>query len=189
MLLGVIIGCEIGFWVFVASGLFVRYALRHAAAGAVLLACAPLVDLVLLAAAVADIRGGGRATVLDGLAGVYLGVSVGFGRSMMRWADQRFAHRFAGAPLPPPEPRYGRVHAARERAAWARHLLAWAVGCALLLLAVVVVGDPGRTGALMHVVQLWTLVLVIDGIISLSYTIRPRREPEASGTGNASERP
>lgn len=142
-----------------------------------LLVCAPLVDLVLLAAAVLDIRRGGEATVLDALAGVYLGVSVGFGKSMIRWADQRFAHRFAGGPPPPPKPRYGKAHAARERAGWVRHVLAWAVGCALLLLVVVVIGDLGRTGALMHTAQLWTLVLVIDGIISLSYTIRPRRDP------------
>lgn len=177
MLLGVIVGCEIGFWVFVASGLFTRYVLRRRRIGAVLLGCAPLVDLVLLVAAVLDIRHGGKATVYDALAGVYLGVSVGFGKSMIRWADQRFAHRFAGGPPPSPKPRYGKAHAARERAAWARHLLAWAVGCALLMLVVAVVGDPDRTQALLRIAQLWTLVLVIDGIISLSYTIHPKRTP------------
>lgn len=28
--------------------------------------------------------------------------------------------------------------------------------------------------------RLWTLILVIDGIVSFSYTIRPRKQPAAT---------
>jgi hypothetical protein len=93
---------------------------------------------------------------------------------MISWADQRFAHRFAGGPPPPAKPRYGAAHATRERAGWYRHLVAWAVGSGLLGLAALI-GDSARTAALTRVVMLWTLVLAIDFAISFSYTLSPRR--------------
>jgi hypothetical protein len=175
MLLAVIVACEIGFWVFLLAGLVARYLLRWRRTSLALLACAPLVDLVLLVVATLDLRNGGQATTAHGLAAVYIGVSVGFGDRMIDWADQRFAHRFAAGPEPAPKPRYGVAHAAGERSAWYRHLLAWAVGCALLGLAILLIGDPGRTEALLHVAALWTVVLVVDFVISFSYTISPRR--------------
>ena len=93
-----IVACEIGFWVVLGAGLLARYALRMRRLGAVLLFCTPLVDVVLLVATVFDLRAGGEATSVHGLAAIYLGVSVAFGHSMLRWADQRVAHRFAGGP-------------------------------------------------------------------------------------------
>jgi hypothetical protein len=136
---------------------------------------APFVDLVLLAASVIDLRSGGTATLAHSLAGIYIGVSVAFGHSMIRWADVRFAHRFAGGPAPTPKPRYGRAHAAYERRGFARHLLAWAIGCGLLGAAILLIGDASRTEALFNTARLWTLVLAIDGAISLSYTFSPKK--------------
>ncbi|NNG41170.1 hypothetical protein HJ588_18070 [Flexivirga sp. ID2601S] len=180
MLIGVIIACEIGFWVFLLAGLSARYLLRRKRLSGVLLALAPAVDLVLLVATVLDLRGGGAASTPHALAAVYLGVSVGFGHRMLRWADERFAHRFAGGPAPATKPRYGAAHAAAERSAWFAHLRAWAVGCALLGLAIVAIGDANRTEVLLNTARLWTLVLVIDGIISWSYTVRPKAAPRGT---------
>lgn len=100
MLVGVIIACEIGFWVVLLAGLATRYVLRRPWTGAVLLLCVPLVDLVLLWATVLDLRQGAVADWSHGLAAVYLGFSVAFGHDIIRRADQRFAHRFAGGPVP-----------------------------------------------------------------------------------------
>lgn len=61
MIITVIVGCEIGFWLALAAGLGLRYPLKRPKAGAVVLACVPLVDLVLLAATVVDLRGGATA--------------------------------------------------------------------------------------------------------------------------------
>lgn len=177
MLVAVILACEVAFWVFLAGGLAARYLLRRPALGAVLLVCAPLVDLVTLAAGVLDLRAGGVAGLPHVLAAVYLGVSVGFGHTMVRWADVRFAHRFAGGPAPTPRPRYGASHAAAERASWLRHLAAWAAGTGLMTLAVVVVGDPQRTEVFARAAALWTLVLLVDGVVSLSYSLWPRKAP------------
>ena len=183
MLYAVIVACEVMFWVLVLAGLVTRYVLRRPRAGAVLLAGAPLVDLVLLGATVLDLRGGGTAGTAHALAAVYIGVSVGFGHAMVRWADERFAHRYAGGPAPRPRPRTGRAHAAHERRGLVRHAVAYLVGVGLLATAVLVVGDPARTEALTQVIRLWTLVLGVDAIISLSYTVRPRVDARVGSRG------
>lgn len=186
MLVGLIVFCEVVFWVVLLAGLAARYLLRRQRLGAALLAGAPLVDLVLLTATALDLRSGGTATVAHSLAAVYIGVSVGFGHSMVRWADvrfaHRFAHRFAGGPAPAPKPRHGAAHAAYERAGWLRHLLAWAVGVGLMGLAVVVVGDSERTSALVDMMRLWSLLLAADAAISLSYSLWPRKAPAPQAT-------
>lgn len=174
MLVWFIVGGEVGFWVLLAAGLVARYLLRRPRAGAILLAAAPLVDLVLLTASVLDLRGGGEAGLPHVLAAVYLGVSVGFGHSLVRWADVRFAHRFAAGPAPAPTPRAGRAHAVAQRQAWLRHLAAWSVGVGLMAAAVLLVGDPDRTAAFHGPALGWTIAIVVDAVISLSYTVRPR---------------
>ena len=174
VLYAVIVGCEIGFWAFLIAGLACRYLLRRKHLGAALLVGVPLLDLVLLAGSILDLRLGWQAGYADGLAAVYLGVSVAWGHSMVRWADSRFAYRFAGGPPPARPPKYGPDHARHERRQWGRHLLAWSVGCLLLLGGVALVGDLERSGALLHIAGVWTLVLAIDFAISFSYALVPR---------------
>ena len=175
MIYAVIVACEVGFWVVLLAGLAARYGLRRPRLGGALLVCVPLVDAVLLLASVLDLRYGGRAGVAHGVAAVYLGVSVAWGHSMVRWADARFAHRFAGGPPPSRPPVGGPEHARYQRGQWTRHLLAWAVGCALLLGGVALVGDPYRSGELVGIARTWTLVLVVDFLWSMSYTLWPRK--------------
>jgi hypothetical protein len=170
----VIVAVEIAFWVLLAAGLTARYVLRRARLGAALLIAVPLVDLVLLGATVIDLRAGATAGVAHGLAAVYIGVSVAFGHRIIRWADVRFAHRFAGGPAPERGPRTGPARARREREGWYRHLLAWAVAAALTALAVLAVGDLDRTEALVQLIGAWTVVLAIDFLVSFGGTLRPR---------------
>lgn len=176
MIYGVIVACEVGFWVVLVAGLVFRYLLRRPGVGAALLVCVPLVDIVLLVTSALDLRyGRGEANFVHGLAAIYLGVSVAWGHSMVRWADARFAYRFAGGPPPARPPKTGPEHARHERLQWGRHLLAWAVGCALLLGGVVLVGDVDRSQALIRIAGGWTLVLLIDFLWSFSYILWPRK--------------
>ncbi len=179
MLIGVIVACEVGFWLFLLAGLVCRYLLTQQRLSGVLLALAPTVDLVLLVVSVVDLRGGGTATAAHGLAAIYIGVSVGFGHRMLQWADVRFAHRFAGGPPPPKKPKYGAAKAAYERSGWYAHLRAYAVGAALLGLAIIAIHDSSRTEALLNTLQLWTVILAIDAVISFSYTLFPKKVPAA----------
>ncbi|CDN42316.1 Uncharacterized membrane protein YmcC [Paenibacillus sp. P22] len=175
LLVAFIIACEIAFWVFVAAGLACRYLLRRKRLGAALLIATPLIDVVLLAAALWDIRSGAAATAAHGIAAIYIGASIAFGHSMIAWADAQFHHRFSGGPAPAKPPKHGTAHAARERKGWLRHLLAYAIGGAILLGMTALAGDAAETDALIKVLRTWTLVLAIDFAISFSYTLWPRK--------------
>jgi hypothetical protein len=143
-----IVICEVGFWVVLAAGLAARYLLRWRVVGAVLLVCTPLLDLALLVAAVFDLRRGAEATMVHGLGAAYLGFSVAWGHSLIRWADQRVHHRFAGGPPPDKPPRYGAAKVRYEWREWGKCLLAWAIACAVMALLSFVVGAPERTEVL-----------------------------------------
>ncbi|MDI5788286.1 hypothetical protein PO124_07245 [Bacillus licheniformis] len=56
----------------------------------------------------------GASGCLHGIAAVYIGVSIAFGSRMIKWADERFAYRFAGGPKPDKGPQYGREHAKKS---------------------------------------------------------------------------
>ncbi|MBU2670467.1 2TM domain-containing protein [Actinoplanes bogorensis] len=173
-----IVACEIGFWVLLVAGLAARYLLKARALSTALLVSVPLVDVALLAFSVVDLRRGGEPTTAHALAAVYLGVSVAFGHQMIRWADQRFAHRFAGGPPPVKPPKGGPEHAAYERRMWLRHLMAYGIAALILGLFTLLIGadlsEPGRAPALWNVMRIWGLVLIIDGIVAFSYTFKRR---------------
>ena len=171
----VIIACEVGFWVLLLAGLAARYLLRARRLSVALLLAVPLVDVALLAVSVLDLRRGGQAELAHGLAAVYLGVSVAFGHQLVRWADQRFAHRFASGPPPVRPPRSGRAHAAHQLRQWLRHLLAYVVAALVLGLFTLLVGDLARTLPLWSVMAPWGIAVVVDLIVTLSYTVSPRK--------------
>ncbi|HEX4222390.1 MAG TPA: hypothetical protein VHZ97_08535 [Pseudonocardiaceae bacterium] len=142
-----IVAGEVGFWVFLLVGLLARYPLRMRRFSTVVLLALPLIDLGVLVVTVVNLAGGATANLSHGLAAVYLGFSVMFGKSMVRWADVRFAHRFAGGPPPPPKLR-GKAQIRKEWRDWGRCLLSCAIAAALLLVAIVVIGKPAQVGAL-----------------------------------------
>ncbi|MEU8237592.1 hypothetical protein AB0C07_05045 [Actinoplanes missouriensis] len=174
-MVALIVACEIGFWVLLVLGLLARYVAKWRRVSAALLVAVPLVDVLLLAFTAIDLRSGAEATLGHGLAAVYLAVTVVFGHRMIRWADVRFAHRFAGGPAPAPVPKVGREHAARERRAWFDHLLAYVLGAGFLGVFTLVAGGLDQAAGLWQVMGMWTLVLAIDFVISFSYTVMPRK--------------
>ncbi|WP_442603956.1 hypothetical protein [Paenibacillus sp. KN14-4R] len=175
-MLALIIGCEIGFWLFVLGGLFFRYILRMKRVGSILLICTPFIDLLLAGATVIDLRNGAVATSMHGLAAVYIGVSIAFGHRMIKWADVRFAHHFAGGTAPVRAPKFGAGHARHERKMWCLHLLGCLIGCLLLYGMILLVGDESRTTSLFDIIRLWGAVLGIDFLWSFSYTLWPKQE-------------
>jgi hypothetical protein len=188
VILAVIVACEIGFWVFLLAGLAARYLLRWKTVSSVLLVCVLLVDLALLAATIVDLRGGAVADAAHGLAAAYIGFSVAFSHSVIRWADAQFAFRFAGGPQPAKPPRHGWARARHEWREFGKAVVAWAVSCLLLVGGIALVGATERTEALQGWIWRLTLVLAIwliwpvwETIASLKPTqnreaIRTRRE-------------
>jgi hypothetical protein len=180
MLIGLIVAAEIAFWVVLAAGLTARYLLRRPGLGLLLLAAVPLVDLVLLVATAIDLRRGATAEVTHGLAAAYIGFSVAFGHSLIRWADQRFAHRFAGGPPPRRPPRYGSARTRYEWREFGKALTAWAISVGLLTAAIAIVGDAERTAALEGWITRLTVVLAIWSLWPITYTLWPAR-PKSAG--------
>lgn len=133
-LVAAIVGAEAAFWVFLIAGLSARYLLRWRRVSTVLLLCVPAVDLVLLALVLADLSGGGDPSGVHGLAAVYLGVSVGFGRYIIGRVDGWFAYRFAGAPRPVKPPRGGPGRLRHEWRMWRCMMVAWLIAVPFLLL-------------------------------------------------------
>ena len=96
MLIWLIIFCELGFWIVLFSGLFVRYILKLPKLGSSLLLCVPLLDVILLVATAYDLRSGTTAEFAHGLAAAYLGFTLVFGRSIIEWAGSYFAYKYNG---------------------------------------------------------------------------------------------
>lgn len=133
-----IVACEIGLWLLLATGLSLRYLVRRRRAGGLVLAGIPLLDLVLVVATGLDLHRGAEPSAVHGLAAVYLGASVAFGPALVRWADVRFAHRFAGGPAPVRPATGSPERQAALWREWARAVLAASIASAVLglLLAV-----------------------------------------------------
>ena len=170
-----IIAVEIGFWVSIAAGLVTRYLLGRKRLGLLLLAMTPVLDLTLLIATTYDILANdATATAAHGIAAIYLGVSLTFGKRMIRWADERFRYHIMKKG-PKPVKRYGYDHARHELSGSLLHVLAWMLGGGYLYLLIYLAGNADQTEALFQILKVWSIVVAIDVALSLSYFIWPRK--------------
>ena len=132
-LYGLIVGCEVAFWLLLLLALVVRYVLQRSRLSRALLFALPAVDMTLLAFTALDLRAGAPATFAHGLATAYVGFTIAFGGLFVGWADQRFAHRFASGPPPATTPTRGWPAVRYEFALWLRCIVAWVITAALLI--------------------------------------------------------
>ncbi|MTE21050.1 hypothetical protein F0L17_18390 [Streptomyces sp. TRM43335] len=180
MVVTLIIACEVAFWVLLVAGLALRYPARKPRLGAAVLLCEPVLELVLLAATAVDLRNGAEGDWTHGLAAVYIGFTVAYGHSVVKWADGHFAHRFAGGPPPVKPPRYGMPRAVHEWKMCGRSVLGAVIAMALLEGAIRYVGDAGRSESLAQWQARMLLVIGISVVIGISYTIWPKKDPGGS---------
>ncbi|MDK9494655.1 hypothetical protein QEZ40_002333 [Streptomyces katrae] len=176
MLVGLIIACEVGFWVLLAGGLALRYLAGMPRLGAALLLCEPLLELVLLVVSFVDLKNGGEPSWRHGVAALYIGYTVGYGHYTVKWLDGHAAHRFAGGPKPPGS-KYGKARAVHEWKLWTRTLAAAAVAYGLLQAGIWYVGDTADTGQLQAYQGVTLKVIGIQALIAATYTIWPRKAP------------
>jgi hypothetical protein len=143
-----IIGCEVGFWLVLMGALMARYLLRQERHSKALLLVLPALDLWLFVVTVVDLRGGTLATFAHGLAAAYIGFTVAFGSIAVAWADQRFAHLFAGGPKPRGAPQHRWLAVRAELGFWIRCIAAAAITMLLLIGMIVMFNNDPRTEAL-----------------------------------------
>jgi len=170
-----IIACEVGFWGAIIAGLLVRYVARKPRLGAALLIAAPVIDVVLLILVATDLIGGATASWHHGLAALYIGISVAYGHRMIAWADRAFAVRFRGAS---PRPRV--TGWAYTRKCWIdvlRTLLAAVIAAGIILGLTLVVDAPARTEELQGFLPVLGLIVAIDLLWAVSYTLWPKKAP------------
>ena len=143
-----IIACEAAFWVVLVAALAIRYLLQRPRLSRIFLWALPVVDLLLLIFTALDLRSGTVATFAHGLATAYVGFTLAFGGVLVTWADQRFAHRFAGGPAPVAAPDRGWAAVRYELGLWLRCIVAWVITLPLLVALIAYIDDQARTQAL-----------------------------------------
>lgn len=157
VLFGILLS-EVGFWVFLGAGLAARYLLRRTRLSSAFLLLVPVLDVVLLTLLTWDMLvNGSTATFMHGLAAVYLGFTVAFGRSIIARADAWFAHRFAGGTAPVKPPRHGRVRMRHEWREWAKMVVCAVISATILGAIILLVGDPAKTQEL----NVWLLRIAL----------------------------
>lgn len=184
-----IAACEIGFWVLLGLGLAARYLLRLRTVSTVLLLLVPVLDVVLVTASILDVARGSIPGLTHGLAAVYLGFTVAFGHSMIRWADRKFSHRFAGGPPPPAAPKYGAAKLAYEWREWGKAAAALAISVAVMAATALVAGTGIPAPQAWFADPMWNWggrVAVIVAIWLVGWPLRvtiapPRRPVDANG--------
>ena len=153
-----VVVCEVSFWLFLLAAVLARYVLKQIRLSTVLLLCEPLIEVVLLVATIFDLARGNEASWSHGLAAVYLGFTVAFGKQLVQAVDVRVAHRFAGGPPPPKPPKYGAARVRHEWREWSRCLLAWAISCALIGVLLLFTNSPDQRDVLLGWVGTPTIV-------------------------------
>ncbi|PTK89231.1 hypothetical protein [Staphylococcus gallinarum] len=171
-----IIFCEIAFWVVIILGLVTRYILKQQKLGLFFFALTPIVDLILLITTVVDLMNGAIAEMPHAIAAVYISMSLVFGKSMVNWADDRFRYYIMKQGSKPYK-LDGLAHAKNYAKGWLKHLLSYIIGTGILHLVVYLINDKSRTEAMDSVIHIWTIVIVIDLIICISYFLSlPKRK-------------
>ncbi|SDW20699.1 hypothetical protein SAMN05421781_0838 [Marinococcus luteus] len=170
LILLLIIGIEIAFWIVIAAGLIVRYVFQMPRLGLFFLALTPVLDLVLLIAASVDLMRGALATTAHAIAAIYIAVSIVFGKQMIRWTDERFRYYIMRQGNKPSK-LYGYAYSRKYFKDWLKHVLAYVLGTGLLWIVIFLVNNADRTEALSSIIKLWSLVVGIDLALSITYFI------------------
>ncbi|MEU9861242.1 hypothetical protein AB0D99_10215 [Streptomyces sp. NPDC047971] len=173
-----IVACDVLFWVLLVGGLATRYIAGRRRLGGALLVCVPLVDVVLLAATVVSVRDGAEPSVWHGLSAAYLGITVVYGHSTLRWADRKFARRYGGVPEPAAPTPYGRRAIVAAWLSWLRFLLAYAIGVVLTAGLIALVGGVSEGAPMLVWLNPLTKILVYSAIWPIVTTFRPGAAPE-----------
>ncbi|QUQ68002.1 hypothetical protein [Kutzneria sp. CA-103260] len=172
MLLTLVIGSEVGFFVLLLAGLVVRYLVKMPRTGAVLLALSPLGYVAVLIAGAIDLARGGTSDIAHVFGAIVIGIVAVSGRHHLHAMDGWVRRKLAKEPKPR---LYGAEFARKQRTDFYRRTGEWAVVVVLLAGGYALAGfDVLRGGALLAGIGFWTVVLVVDFIWSFSYTVFPR---------------
>ncbi|WP_030057521.1 MULTISPECIES: hypothetical protein [Streptomyces] len=177
MIVTLIVAAEISWWIVLGLALSARYLLRWRRTSTVLLLGLPVVDLALYALTVLDLRGGTEAGWMHALAASYAGFSVGYGPSLVRWADRHFLHRFAGGPKPLPSPKYGPERTRYEWQVAGRTVVSAAITLGLITLLVPLSAGSAHYGTFLQWYLKLGIAAVVNVVVAGCYSLWPKEAP------------
>ncbi|MFJ8626708.1 hypothetical protein ACIRD3_28265 [Kitasatospora sp. NPDC093550] len=177
MIVTLIVAAEISWWIVLGLALSARYLLRWRRTSTVLLLGLPAVDLALYALTVVDLRGGAEASWTHALAASYAGFSVGYGPSLVRWADRHFLHRFAGGPKPLPAPKYGPERTRYEWQIAGRTVVSAAITLSLITLLVPLSAGSAHFGTFAQWYWRLGIAAVVNVVVAACYSRWPKEAP------------
>ncbi|MGE6513424.1 hypothetical protein [Lysinibacillus sphaericus] len=170
-----IITAEIAFWIVIIVGLICRYVFKKPKLSLFFFALTPVIDLLLVLLTVMDLKAGTPASTAHGVAAIYIGVSIAYGKTMIAWADIKFQQWFLKV-LIQKEKLSGMAKAKHEMTMLGRHIVAYIIGAGLLYAMTLFIGSNTDTSSLVQVMKVWGIVLAIDAVISFSYVIFPSKK-------------
>ncbi|MFE6053246.1 hypothetical protein ACFQ6N_21010 [Kitasatospora sp. NPDC056446] len=177
MIVTLVVAAEISWWIVLGLALCARYLLRWRRTGTVLLLGLPVVDLVLYALTVLDLRNGTEASWTHALAASYAGFSVGYGPSLVAWADRHFLHRFAGGPKPLPAPKYGPERTRHEWRIAGRTVVSSAITLTLITLLVPLSAGSAHYGTFLQWYIKLGIAAVVNVVVAGCYSLWPKEPP------------
>ncbi|WP_456276232.1 hypothetical protein [Bacillus sp. AK128] len=177
MITFLIVLAEICFWIFILLGLITRYIFKKEKISIWLLAATPLIDVMLLLFTFFDLKSGVKATTVHALAAIYIGVSIAFGKQMIKWADIRFQYYFLKIDNRPAK-LYGIERGKKEIQGFIKHLLAYMIGASIIVGLSYFLRNSTDTESLTDTLRVWSMILGIDFLISISYFLFPTRKKE-----------
>ncbi|MED7949030.1 hypothetical protein PUR61_32235 [Streptomyces sp. BE20] len=177
MIVTLILAAEVAFWVVLGLALTARYVLRLRTVSTALLIGLPVLDLALFTLAVLDLRGGATASWTHALAASYAGFSLGFGPSLVRWADRHFQYRFAGGPKPARPPKYGPARTRYEWQVAGRTTVSAGVTLGLITLMVPLSAGAAAFSTFTAWYLRLSMVAGINLIVAACYAIWPKEPP------------
>ncbi|MEV7022271.1 hypothetical protein [Kitasatospora sp. NPDC093558] len=177
MIVTLIIAAEISWWIVLGLGLSARYLLRWRRTSTALLVGLPVVDLALYTLTVLNLRGGAEASWMHALAASYVGFSVGYGPSLVRWADRQFLHRFAGGPKPLPSPKYGPERTRYEWEVARRTVVSAVITLGLISLLVPLSAGAAHFGTFAQWYWKLGIAAVVNVVVAGCFSIWPKEPP------------
>jgi hypothetical protein len=170
-----IITAEIAFWIVILIGLVCRYRFKKPKLSIIFFALTPVIDLLLVLLTAMDLRAGTPASISHGIAAVYIGVSIAYGKTMITWADEKFQQWFLKLPVEKKR-LTGLAKGIHEIKMLGLHVIAYVISASLLYAMIVFIGQLTDTSSLLQVMKVWGIILIIDAIISFSYIIFPKKK-------------
>ena len=170
-----IIAAEIAFWFVILIALVCRYRFNKPKLSIFFFALTPVIDLLLILLTAMDLKAGTPASASHGIAAIYIGVSIAYGKTMITWADEKFQQWFLKVQIEK-QRLTGLAKGIHEVKMLGLHVLAYIISTSLLYAMIVFIGQHTDTSSLLQVMKIWGIVLIIDAVISLSYVIFPSKK-------------